>query len=122
MCVERRKEISEVGLDTGIVRRKVLSRHLAFFEPEDRDRKSGVVTSCTAEKVTALDIADDSSFPKSVDPAIEIGEIIGQIAALSARRDQLHERGHHHVLTVICHHPGDVLNQGPPPLGTPSSA
>src|SRR3984893_18582485 len=117
MGVERRKETSEVGLDTGIVRRKVLSRHLAFFEQQDRDRKSGVVTSRPAEKVIALDIADDYSFPKSVDPAIEIGEIIGQMAVLSAWRDQLHERGNHHVLTVICHHPGDVLNQGPTPVG-----
>src|SRR5882762_1016200 len=77
MCVERRKETGEVGLDTGIVRRKVLSCHLAFFEQEDRDRKSGVVTTCAAEKVTALYIANDSGLPKNVDPAIEIGEVVG---------------------------------------------
>ena len=117
MCVERRKETGEVGLDTGIVRRKVLSCHLAFFEQEDRDRKSGVVATCAAEKVTALYIANDSGLPKNVDPAIEIGKVVGHMAALSARRDQLHERSNHHILTMICHHPGDVLDQGPPPVG-----
>src|SRR5690349_9587668 len=117
MGIERRKEPSKVRLDTGIIRRNLLSCHLAFFEQEDRDRKSGVVTSCAPEKVAALYITDDSGLAKNVDPAIEIGEVIGHMAVLNARRNQLHERSNHHILAMICHHSGDVLDQRPPPVG-----